>query len=54
MGTMPEAMHLPAALQGLASNVLHGVPKPVMYKEIIGVLEDRFGASTLSQHTVVN
>lgn len=40
MGTMPEAMRLPAGLQGFACNVLHEVPKPVTYKEITGALED--------------
>jgi hypothetical protein len=37
MGTMPETMCLPAVLQGFASDVLHGVPKPVTHK-IIGAL----------------
>jgi hypothetical protein len=35
-------MHLLAALQGQASNVLHGVPKEATYKETIKALEDHF------------
>lgn len=35
-----KAMYLLTTLQDLASDVLHGDPKGVMYKETIGALED--------------
>jgi BMFP domain-containing protein YqiC len=38
-----KATRLVAALQGEASDVLHGVPERAMYEETVEALEDRFG-----------
>lgn len=42
-----KAMHLLPALEGQASSVLHQVPKGMMYKETIRVLEDQFWKQNL-------
>jgi hypothetical protein len=40
---LKKSTYLITALQGRATNVLHGVPKAATYEETHEALEDRFG-----------
>jgi hypothetical protein len=39
---LEKSMHLITTLQGCAANVLHGIPKGVMYEETLDAKGDRF------------
>jgi hypothetical protein len=43
-----KVTHLLAALQGRASDVLHGVPEEAKHEESIEAFEDRFGDQRLA------